>query len=146
MAFLARKKGAVTAAATTVIGTISLGQGARWGRVWKIIARNWASSAKAGAGTDTAQKIQLKDGDGKIFYLDAADRDYATAEVRLNFNRDTTATGLTDGTFVDATGAAWAVAAEQTTLPFPVKSPIEVSVLNAGTATDFFEVTLVVEV
>lgn len=141
MAF--KKKGpaaAVTSAATTVLGTIALGSA--YGRVHGIIARNWASSAKAGAGTDVLEKIKLTDANNDVFYLDAADRDYATAEVTLAIGADDTSTGL-GVTAVDATGAAASAGAGLNPV---VKSPITVEVQNAGTATDYFEVYLLVEV
>ncbi len=77
-----------------------------------------------------------------MFYLDAADRDYKSAAVNVAFTQDDTATGLSV-TPTDATGAAATAAsgAEQV-----VKSPITVEVQNAGTATDYFEIRLYVEV
>src|SRR5262245_9001461 len=94
---------AVTTAATTVLGTISLG--APYGVVKGFVAQNWASSAKAGAGTDAAEKVKLTDAAGVVFYLDAADRDYKTAAIRTVIEYDDTLTGL-GITTVDATGAA----------------------------------------
>jgi len=102
---------------------------------------NWASIAKAGAGTDTAVKIKLTDGNSDVVYLDAADRDYATAEVTLNPTQDDTATGL-GVTPVDATGAAATAGAGA---PIVLQSPVLVQVLNGGTATDFMTVDLIVE-
>lgn len=131
---------ALTSAATTVLGTIALG--AAYGVVKGIEARNWASSAKAGAGTDSAIKIKLTDADSKVFYLDASDRDYKTAQVTLWLNQDDTATGIT-GIPVDATGAAASAGAG---VEVVVKSPVTVEVQNAGTATDYFEASLYVEV
>src|SRR5512144_1543330 len=120
---------AVTSAATTVLGTISLG--APYGVVKGLRARNWASSAKAGAGTDALEKVRLTDAAGIIFYEDAADRDYKTAQVDLVFaGQDDTATGL--GTLsVDATGAASSAGGKG---EFVAQSPITVTVLDAGTA------------
>jgi hypothetical protein len=132
--------GAVTASATTTVGTIALG--ASYGRVCGAQVRNWASSAKAAAGTDALQELKLTDANGVIFYLDAADRDYKTATVQLNFAGDLTATGL-GTTTVDSTGAAVEAAGGSNPI---VQSPITVTVLNAGTATDYFEVYLYVEV
>ena len=129
---------AVTSASTTVIGTINLG--AAYGVVLGFEARNWASSAKAGAGTDTAEKVKLTDAASKVFYLDASDRDYATALVTLAFAQDDTATGLSISA-VDATGAAATAGAS---VLLVVKSPITVEVQNAGTATDYFELALYV--
>lgn len=123
------------------LGTVRLG--ARYGRVHGIRARNWASSAKAGAGTDTLMKIKLTDANGDVFYLDAADRDYATAEITLAIGGgDDTATGL-GVTPVDATGAAASAGAGIVPV---VESPITVTVLNGATATDYFQVELLVEV
>ena len=97
---------------------------------------------KAGAGTDALIKVKLTDASGKVFYLDAADRDYKTAAVHVFFNGDDTATGLS---YVptDATGAA---ASAGSGVEVVVASPITIEVQNAGTATDYFEVSLFVEV
>lgn len=131
---------AVTSAATTVLGTIPLG--AAYGVVKGIIARNWSSSAKVAAGTDVLEKIKLTDARGVVFYLDAADRDYATAEKTLVLaGLDDTATGLTPVS-VDATGAAASAGAGG---EYVAKSPVTVEVQNAGTATDYFEAALLVE-
>jgi hypothetical protein len=131
---------AVTTAATTVLGTISLG--APYGIVKGFTARNWANSAKAAAGTDALEKVKLTDAAGIVFYLDAGDRDYKTAAVNVAFTQDDTASGLSV-TPVDATGATATAGsgAEQV-----VQSPITVEVQDAGTATDYFEVSLFVEV
>lgn len=141
MAF--KKRGpvaAVTSASTTVLGSVTLG--ADYGRVLGFIARNWASSAKAAAGTDALEKVKLTDANGDVFYLDAADRDYKTAEVTIQFGLDDTATGL-GITAVDGTGAALSAGAA---LQPVVQSPVTVEVQDAGTATDYFEVYLLVEV
>jgi hypothetical protein len=140
MAFKRRRIEGLLSSATATLGDVGLG--AAYGRVFGIVARNWASSAKAGAGTDTAVKIKLQDGNGDIFYLDASDRDYATAEVTLNIMPDDTATGL-GVTPVDATGAAATAGGGVNPI---VKSPVTVIVLNGGTATDFMTVDLLVEV
>ena len=131
---------AVTSAATTVLGTVSLG--APYGIIKGFVAKNWASSAKAAPGTDTAEEVKLTDAAGVVVYLDAADRDYATAAKNIAFTQDDTATGL-GVTPVDATGAAATAGsgAEQV-----VQSPITVTVLNAGTATDYFAISLFVEI
>lgn len=132
---------AVTTAATTVLGTVALG--AAYGIVRGFTARNWASSAKAAAGTDALEQVQLTDADGIIFYKDAADRDYKTAAVEIAFDADDTATGL-GVTATDATGAARA--AGEGAVQYVAKSPITVTVLNAGTATDYFAISLKAEV
>lgn len=131
---------AVTTAATTVLGTIALG--AAYGRVHGFVARNWASSAKAGAGTDALEKVKLTDADGIVVFLDAADRDYKTAAVNVAFAQDDTSTGLSV-TSTDATGAAATAGAGN---QWVAKSPITVEVQNAGTATDYFELSLLVEI
>ena len=129
---------AVTSAATTVLGTINLG--ASYGVVKGFVARNWASSAKAAAGVDALEKVKLTDANGLVFYLDAADRDYKTAQVTVAIAGDDTATGL--GYIpVDATGAASGAGIEVV-----VKSPVTVEVQDAGTATDYFELALLVAV
>lgn len=122
------------------LGVVRLGS--RFARVHGIRARNWASAAKGGAGTDTLMKIKLTDANGDVFYLDAADRDYATAEVTLAIGGgDDTATGL-GITPVDATGAAASAGAG--IIPV-IESPVTVTVLNGATATDYFVVQLIVE-
>lgn len=131
---------AVTSAATTVLGTISLG--APYGIVKGFVARNWASSAKAAAGTDALEKVKLTDANGVVLYLDAADRDYKTAAVNIAFAQDDTSTGLSV-TSVDATGAAASAGAGN---EWVAASPITVEVQDAGTATDYFELSLLVEV
>lgn len=120
----------------------SVGLGAKYGKLLAIRARNWASSAKGGAGTDTAVKLKLTDNNGDIVYLDASDRDYATAEVTLWPSADDTTTGL-GVTPVDATGAAATAGAGA---PIIMESPVAVVVLNGTTTTDYFEVSLLVEV
>jgi len=134
---------AVTTAATTVLGTISLG--APYGKVHGFYARNWASSAKAAAGTDALQKVKLTDAHGTVFFLDAVDRAYHTAEVVLLIEYDDVLTGL-GFLAVTGTGAAWVATEGQSLSPPVVQSPITVEVQNAGTATDYFEVYLLVEV
>ena len=131
---------AVTSASTTVLGTIPLG--AAYGVVKGIVARNFASSAMAGAGTDVLEKIKLTDADSKVIYLDAADRDYATAEVSLAIMSDDTNTGLS-AIPVDSTGAAASAGAGIERI---ARSPITVEVQNAGTATDYFVASLLVEI
>jgi len=131
---------AVTSAATTVIGTISLGAG--YGLVLGLFGRNWASSAKAGAGTDTAERIKLTDAALRVFFLDAADRDYVGGKTLILTGQDDTATGLTPFA-VDATGAAASAGAGGLLV---VQSPVTVEIQNAGTATDYFEVYLLVAV
>lgn len=140
---------AVTTAATTVLGTVSLG--AAYGRVLGFQAANWASSAKAAEGTDAAQKIKLTDAQGRVVFLDAADRDYgatsgpapSTAGTTVFFGQDETATGLTD-LHVDATGAA--LSSQAGMKGAVCQSPVTVEVQDAGTATDYVEVYLYVEV
>lgn len=140
---------AVTTAATTTLGTIALG--AAYGRVLGFQAANWASAAKAAEGTDAANKVQLTDAEGRVFYLDASDRDYgatsgpspSTGGTYIFFGQDETATGLTD-LHVDATGAA--LSSQAGLKGAVVKSPVTVTVVNTGTATDYFEVSLFVEI
>jgi hypothetical protein len=145
MAFKRRRIEGLTSAAPKELGSVGLG--AAYGRVFGMVARNYASSAKAAAGTDTAGRIELKDANGDIFFLDAADRDYATAEVTLAFHMDATVTGL-GITPVDLTGAAITGAAgDNPTAEMPVvKGPITVTARNFGTVTDYLSVDLLVEV
>jgi len=119
-----------------------LNLGAKYAKLLTIRARNWASAAKAGAGTDQAVKIRITDNNSDIVYLDASDRDYATAEVTINPTLDDTATGL-NVIPTDATGAAATAGAGA---PIVLESPVIVAVVNGGTATDFMTVDLIVEV
>lgn len=125
------------------LGTVGLG--AKYGRVYGFRARNWASSAKAAAGSDNAQKVRLTDANSDIFFLDAIDRNYATAEVTLLIGYDDLNTGL-GITPVTAIGSAWAATEGQSLGPPVVQSPITVEIVNGGTATDYFELSLLVEV
>jgi hypothetical protein len=151
-----KKKGpaaAVTTAATTVLGTVDLG--AAYGRVFGFQAANWASSAKAAEGTDALEKVKLSDATGRVFYLDAADRDYgatsgpagsaASSGTTIMFSQDETVTGVGD-IYVDATGAAVASGAGGPSAGAVAKSPVTVEIQSAGTATDYFEVYLYVEI
>ena len=131
---------ALTAATPQVIGTVYLG--APYARVLGFQARNWASSAKAGAGTDVLQRVSLTDADGIVFFLDAADKDYAAALKNYFIEMDDTVTGL-GVAGVDATGAA--VAAGQQVEFVLAKSPVTIRVINGGTPTDYFEAALFVD-
>jgi hypothetical protein len=131
------------------VGSVSLG--APYARILGFQAANWASSAKAAEGTDTAQRVQIVDADNNIVYLDAADADYgatsgATPSVNgryIAITGDETATGLT-WLNLDRTGAALSSQGGQDGVI--AKSPVVVSVVNGGTATDYFEASLYVEV
>lgn len=140
MAIKKRTAAGLTAAAPQALPEVGLG--AKYAKLLAIRARNYSSAAKSGAGTDTAIKLKIEDNNGDIVYLDAADRDYATAEITLNVSQDDTATGL-NVTPVDATGAAATAGAGA---PIIMESPVTVSVLNGGTVTDYVEVQLLVEV
>jgi len=155
MTFKKRRIEGLTSAAPVVIGTAGLS--APYGRVVGFRARNWASSAKAGAGADTAGRIELKDVDGVIFFLDAADVDYATAEVRVTLSSATDTTGL--GTVLRSqTGTAYAAGAGNVVVvtavgefaavaPMPaVHGPITLTARNFATVTDFLTVDLLVEI
>jgi hypothetical protein len=143
MAFLKRHKEGLIAADPTVLGTVGLG--ARYGKVKRISARNWASSAKAAAGTDALEKIELKDADGIIFFLDVADRDYKTARVDLSLAYDDLNTGL-GFTQVTGIGSLWVATEGQAIEPPIVKGPITITIRNGTTATDWFEIDLFVEI
>ena len=93
-------------------------------------------------GTDVAIRIRVRDADGKIVFLDAADKDYDTEALEIPILYDDTLTGLT-WTHVDATGAS---ATATSVAPDPVfRSPLRVAVVNGGTAGDTVDVTLWVE-
>lgn len=142
---------ALTAATPQSLGTVSLG--APYARVIGFQAANWASSAKATEGTDALQRVKLEDATGRIFYLDAADRDYgatsgptgsaASSGTTIFFQQDETVTGIGD-IVVDATGAA--VSSQGSERGTVAKSPVTVTIINGGTATDYVEVYLYVEV
>jgi hypothetical protein len=132
---------AVTASPTQTLGTVNLGTSLA--RIVGFQARNWASSAKAGGGTDALIGVKLVDANGQIVYLDAADRDYKTQNTFVWFAPDDTVTGLTGTVFADNTGAA--TGATTGNITQLAASPVTVSVVNAGTATDYFEVYLFVE-
>jgi len=139
MPFIRRRLAGLTAAAPQDLGTVD--PGVPYSVLKAIIARNFASIAKAGAGIDVAQRVSLTD-DNDIVYLDAADRDYATAEVTLYPTMDDTATGL-GSLAVDATGAAATAGAGADIL---CKGAVNVDIINGGTATDYFEIDLIFEV
>lgn len=91
----------------------------------------------------TNSKIELKDANGVIFYLDAATADYHTAEITRSFMRDDTATGLGLSP-ADATGAALAVG--QVVPPAILRAPITVRWNNATDTTGTMRLELMVEV
>ena len=127
---------------TTTLPT--LGLGAKFGKLVAIRARNYASSAKLAAGTDVLTKLKLTDNNGDVVFLDAADKDYATAELTLYPYLDDAVTGL-NIVAVDATGTA-TVATEGTPSDIVLESPVTVQVLNGATVTDYFECQLIVDV
>lgn len=136
-----RKRTTAGLTTATPVNLPRVGLGSKYAKIHQIVARNWGSSAKAGAGTDTAIKLKITDNRGLVVYLDASDRDYATAQVVLQPTADDTATGL-GVTPVDATGAAATAGAGAQIV---AESPVTVAVVNGGTTTDYVEVSLVVE-
>jgi hypothetical protein len=153
MTIIKRHTEGLVSANPTDLPAVGLGQnqvgafsGAKFGRLVGIRARNFSSSAKSGAGADVLTSLRITDGNGDIVYLDAADRDYATAEVTLWPSADDTVTGITSttgGIAVDQTGAAASAGAGGGIV---MQSPVTVRVLNGTTATDYFSVDLLVEV
>lgn len=137
-----KKRTAAGLTTATPVSFSPVGLGAKYARLVGIRARNYASSAKAGAGTDTAIRLKITDNNSDIVYLDASDRDYATAEVTLYVAQDDTATGL-NTLAVDATGATATAGSGQGVV---MESPVTVGVVNGGTTTDYVEVQLLVEV
>jgi hypothetical protein len=133
--------GLLTSATTTLP---TLGLGAKFGRLVAIRARNYASSAKLAAGADVLVKLKITDNNSDVVFLDAADKDYATAELTLYPIVDDTVTGLGIAA-VDATGAA-AAAGESAGVGIVLESPVTVQVLNGATVTDYFECQLIVDV
>jgi len=90
-------------------------------------------------GTDTAMKLRMTDADSRIFYLDAADKDYDTARVYTPTFMDDVTTGQTPKLY-DSTGAVVAAAQDG---PMPViRNPIELAIVNGGTAGDSINVVL----
>ena len=128
-----KKNVSLTTTSADVSTTVALG--AAYGRVHAFDILS--------TGTDTAIRLKLTDADAKVFYLDAADKDYDTARIHTVISDDDTRTGLTY-TPRDATGAAVTATFTQ---PVPVvKSPITVSIINGGTVTDTVDVNLYVEI
>jgi hypothetical protein len=140
MAIKKRTVEGLISATPVTIGTVSLG--AKYAKILAIRAQSYASSAKAAPSTDTAFKLKITDANNDVVYLDASDRDYGTAEITLNVTQDDTATGL-GVTPVDATGAAATAGAGA---PIVAEGPVQVIVVNGGTATDYIVVELLVEV
>jgi len=90
-------------------------------------------------GTDATMKLKLTDGDSRVFYLDAADKDYDTARIFTPFLTDDVTTG-TGPKATDSTGVLAAVAQSS---PNPVvKNPIAVEISNGGTAGDVVDFVL----
>ena len=90
-------------------------------------------------GTDTAMKLRMTDADSRVFYLDAADKDYDTARIYTPVFMDDVTTGQTPKLY-DSVGAVVAAAQDG---PMPViKSPIELAIVNGGTAGDSINVVL----
>lgn len=90
-------------------------------------------------GTDTLIKLRLTDADGRIFYLDAADKDYDTAAIYTPL----LTTDVTTGTGPKAYDSVGVLAATAQSGPMPVvKNPIEVAVVNGGTAGDVITLQL----
>lgn len=137
-----RRVEGLTLTATDTLTPSPLNLGGKYAILRTIRARNWASAAKGGAGTDTAIKIKITDNNSDVVYLDASDRDYATAEVTINPTMDDTATGI-NVVPTDATGAAATAGAGA---PIVLESPVTVIVLNGATTTDYFTCDLIVEV
>jgi hypothetical protein len=137
-----RKRHAVMTLDGTSPDTLSIGMGGQ-----KYFRCN-QFSALITSGGDTAVSIELKDSLGRIFYKDAADKDYKTAKVHRIFARDDTVTGLSF-TVTDATGAALSATAgdvQNAPIPDPIlEGPVTVTVTNAGTA-GVMEIDLYVEV
>ena len=96
-------------------------------------------------GTDATQKLRLTDADGRIFYLDAADKDYDTARIYTPLLLDDVNTGLTSaggvGTFLGSDSVGVEVAVAQSGAMPVVKSPLEIAVINGGTAGDVIDFT-----
>lgn len=90
-------------------------------------------------GTDTAVKLKLTDKDSRVFYLDAADKDYKTAATYTPLLTTDVTTG-TGPKGADSVGALSAVAQSG---PLPVvRNPIEVEISNGGTGGDIIDFTL----
>ena len=154
MPFKKRRIESLTTSATTVMGTVGLGattsgslSSSPYGKVHGFTAKLWATATKAGPGLDTSGIIELKDADGRIFYLDSAARDYGTAALGRTHAivYDDLLTGL-DATFFTVTSDGVAVTAAQPVAPPVVRGPITVTARSFGTVTEFLTVDLLVEV
>jgi len=113
--------------AATVVGTLNLRS--TWARFlnFKVLS----------VGTDATMRLRLTDGDSRIFYLDAADKDYDTAAIFTPLATDDVTTG-TGPKLYDSVGV---LAATAQLGPMPVvKNPIEVAIVNGGTAGDVITV------
>jgi hypothetical protein len=132
----------IPASLSATDASVQIGLGVGMARLLGMKVWNQSAAGSKVAGTSTTQKIKVVDADSRVVYLDASDRDYATAAVWLNIVADDTTTGLT-GTHVDSTGAARAAGEPSPLLPF--RSPVVVHALNAGTSTDVISVSLILE-
>lgn len=99
---------------------------------------------RALATTDTATQIEIKDALNRVFYKDAADKDYATAAVNRVIVYDDTLTGL-NFTPTDATGAALTAADAAHAGPV-VESPFTVTWSNVSGAGLTLRLELILEV
>jgi hypothetical protein len=140
MPIISRKVAAVLAADPTTVGTVD--PGVPFSKILGFTARNWASIAKAGAGTDTSVIVKFTDDSG-IIYLENAARDYATALKATRIAVDDTATGLTGPLAVDATGATVTAGSGG---PLICVGPVQVIAVGGTTATDYFEIEILFEV
>jgi len=118
--FGARTFAMPTAAATISTYTVSLGS--KFAQVCGFRA--------VSVGTSTTQRLSIKDADGKIVYLDAADKDYDTAELDKILLIDPTVTGLTQVVPRQNTGASFQAGVGRGVLPI-VRSPLTVDLTNS---------------
>jgi hypothetical protein len=142
MAYKKRGPANVVTASTPInlAPAITLGSGVA--EIVGFWVKNWASSAKAGLGTDAAIRIKLTDADGSIIFNDTVDRACNTAAgLKVFFSPDD---GAIDASVIAVKGSGAALTAGEKVRILAV-SPVTVAVSNAGTVTDFVEVYLLVD-
>jgi hypothetical protein len=138
-----KRRGTITLNGTS--GTCVLGvPGFKLFRVVGFRANAYTNSSRLVTATDTATQIELKDSLNRVFYKDAADKDYsnALAGQRRTIVLDDTLTGLGFQS-VDSLGGVLGTAGQAR--PPVVEGPVTVTWSN-GTTTEFLVIELLVEV
>jgi hypothetical protein len=120
----------------SVVGTVGIG-GQRYGKLNSFRARVTSSGATS--------QIELKDSLARVFYKDAADKDYQTAAVNRIVVADDTLTGISF-TPTDATGAALTAADAVWPVQPVLEGPITVTWADADGAAGTLRLELYLEV